>query len=117
MLATKVPGLIGPTPQGHLQGCHVGPWLDSDRLSPLRFRDLDTGHREGGERRFEPPRHASVAELGVSTLAGQPGSVLKESFHRPVLAKPGGERCGVELSLFASALVGASMTVQSPGPR
>jgi hypothetical protein len=29
--------------------------------------------------------------------------VLKESFHRPVLAQPGGERCGVELSLFACA--------------
>ncbi len=104
MLATKVPGLIGPAPQRHLpQGFRVRPWLDSGRLSPLRFRDFDTGHREGGERRFEPPRHLCVAEFGASLLPGQPGCLLDESSRRPVLAQPCGEHRRVKLALFASA--------------
>jgi hypothetical protein len=36
-------------------------------------------------------------------LAGQLGGVLDESFHRPVLAQPCGERRGVKLALLACA--------------
>src|SRR4029077_11354852 len=50
-----------------------------------------------------PPRHPSVVEHAAHALAGPRGGILDESFHRPVLAQPCGERRAVELALLACA--------------